>query len=41
MICSSVNLLRFMSVSFDGEQTNLKLRTLQGSRSRPAQTDQA
>ena len=33
MICSSVNLLRFMSVSFAGEQTNLKVRTFQGSRS--------
>ena len=34
MICSSVNLLRFMSVSFAGEQTNLKVRTFQGSRSK-------
>jgi transposase InsO family protein len=34
MICSSVNLLRFMSVSFAGEQTNPKVRTFQGSRSR-------
>ena len=25
MICSCVNFLRFMSVSFDGEQTNLKM----------------
>jgi hypothetical protein len=33
MICSSVNLLRFMSVSSAGEQTNLKMRTFQGSRS--------
>ncbi|GGO38073.1 hypothetical protein GCM10010991_34780 [Gemmobacter aquaticus] len=33
MICSAVNLLRFMSVSFTGEQTNLKVRTFQGSRS--------
>ncbi len=28
-----MNLLRFMSVSFTGEQTNLKVRTFQGSRS--------
>lgn len=33
MICSSVNLLRFMSVSFAGEQTNLEVRAFQGSRS--------
>jgi hypothetical protein len=33
MICPSVNLLRFMSVSFAGEQTNLIVRTFQGSRS--------
>jgi hypothetical protein len=33
MICSSVNLLRFMSVPFAGEQTNRKVRTFQGSRS--------
>ena len=33
MICSSVNLLRFMSVSVTGEQTNLKVRTFQGSSS--------
>jgi hypothetical protein len=31
MICSSVNLLRFMSVSFAGEQTNFKVRAFQGS----------
>jgi molecular chaperone DnaK (HSP70) len=31
MICSSVNLLRFMSVSFDGEQTNLKVRRFRGA----------
>jgi len=33
MICSSVKLLRFMSVSFAGVQTNLKVQTFQGSRS--------
>ena len=33
MLCSSVNLLRFMSVSFAGEQTNLKVPTFQGRRS--------
>lgn len=33
MICSSVNLLRFMSASFAGEQANFKVRTFQGSRS--------
>jgi hypothetical protein len=33
MICSFVNLLRFKSVSFAGEQTNLKVRAFQGSRS--------
>jgi hypothetical protein len=33
MICSSVNLLRFKSVSFAGELTNLKVRTFQGRRS--------
>lgn len=30
MICSLVNLLRFISVSFAGEQTNLKVRTFSG-----------
>ncbi len=33
MICYSAILLRFMSVSFAGEQTNFKERTFQGSRS--------
>ena len=34
MISSSVNLLRFVSVSFNGERANLKMPTFQGSRSR-------
>lgn len=34
MTYASANLLRFMSVSFDGEQANLKVRTFPGEQIR-------
>lgn len=41
MICSSLNLLCLMSASFAGEQTDLEVRTFQGSRSEDVESRNA